>query len=87
MQLKNKCSLCYTVLYSTLMNSQIQMANLFFIYPPFVFSLLATVTVTTGTATDVYCLKSIKVCLEDPYNHFPSWDFTNQTEGLISHLF
>jgi hypothetical protein len=33
---------------------------------------------------DVYCLKSIKVSLEDPYNHFSSWDFTYQTKGLIS---
>ena len=39
--------------------------NLYFIYPPFMFSLLATVTVTTGTATDIYCLKSIEDFLED----------------------
>nr|TKS00507.1 putative inactive leucine-rich repeat receptor-like protein kinase [Populus alba] len=40
--------------------------------------------VTSATDTDVYCLKSIKKSLEDPYNHFSSWDFANQTEGFIS---
>jgi hypothetical protein len=42
------------------MTSQIQMANLFFIYP-FMFSLSATVTVTTGTTTDIYCVNLLKI--------------------------
>ncbi|KAH8484416.1 hypothetical protein H0E87_028758, partial [Populus deltoides] len=37
-----------------------------------------------ATEPDVYCLKSIKDSLEDPYNHFSSWDFADQTEGFIS---
>jgi hypothetical protein len=49
----------------TLMNSQIQMANLFFIYS-FMFSLLATFTVTSATETDIYCLKSIRDSMIDP---------------------
>jgi|UniRef100_B9N8Q1 hypothetical protein len=36
-----------------------------------------------ATEPDVYCLKSIKDSLEDPYNHFSSWDFADQTEGFI----
>ncbi|XP_034924071.1 probably inactive leucine-rich repeat receptor-like protein kinase At5g48380 [Populus alba] len=43
------------------------------------------VSVSSATEPDVYCLKSIKdsLELEDPYNHFSSCDFTNQTEGFI----
>ncbi|XP_034924105.1 probably inactive leucine-rich repeat receptor-like protein kinase At5g48380 [Populus alba] len=65
------------------MNSQIQMANLFFIYS-LMLSLLATFTVTSATDTDVYCLKSIKDFMIDPYGYFnTTWDFNNNTEGFI----
>jgi len=47
------------------MNSQIKMANLFFIYS-FMFFLLATFTVTSATDTDIYCLKSIRDSMIDP---------------------
>ena len=67
----------------TLMNSQIQMANLFFIYS-FMFSLLAAFTVTSATQTDIYCLKSIKGSMIDPNGYLnTTWDFSNNTEGFI----
>ena len=48
------------------------------------FSLLATFTVTSATDTDVYCLKSIKDSMIDPYGYFnTTWDFNNNTEGFI----
>ncbi|KAG5226263.1 inactive leucine-rich repeat receptor protein [Salix suchowensis] len=65
------------------MNSQIQMASLFFIYS-FMFSLLATLTVTTATETDISCLKSIKDSVIDPHGYLnSSWNFDNTTEGFI----
>nr|XP_034889417.1 probably inactive leucine-rich repeat receptor-like protein kinase At5g48380 [Populus alba] len=65
------------------MNSQIQMANLFFIHS-FMFSLLATFTVTSATHTDIACLKSIKDSMIDPYGSLnTTWDFSNNTEGFI----
>ncbi|QHO09141.1 hypothetical protein HN51_067691 [Arachis hypogaea] len=36
-----------------------------------------------ATETDIFCLKSIKDSLEDPYNFLASWDFNNKTEGVI----
>ncbi|KAM4082690.1 hypothetical protein ACJW30_08G001500 [Castanea mollissima] len=37
-----------------------------------------------ATSTDIYCLKTIKESLEDPYNYLnSSWDFNNNTEGFI----
>ncbi|XP_027337686.1 inactive LRR receptor-like serine/threonine-protein kinase BIR2 [Abrus precatorius] len=36
-----------------------------------------------GTDTDIFCLKSIKDSLEDPYNILKSWNFNNKTEGFI----
>ncbi|KAK9282556.1 hypothetical protein L1049_005477 [Liquidambar formosana] len=37
-----------------------------------------------GTETDIYCLKTIKNSLEDPYNYLnSSWNFNNNTEGYI----
>ncbi|MED6183914.1 hypothetical protein PIB30_042386 [Stylosanthes scabra] len=37
-----------------------------------------------GTDTDIFCLKSIKESLEDPYNYLQSsWNFNNKTEGFI----
>ncbi|KAF9663104.1 hypothetical protein SADUNF_Sadunf17G0003800 [Salix dunnii] len=61
-----------------------KMARLFLIYS-FMSSLLATITVTTATATDIYCLKSIKDSVIDPYGHLnSSWIFDNKTEeGFI----
>uniref|UniRef100_A0A6N2LYP2 Protein kinase domain-containing protein n=1 Tax=Salix viminalis TaxID=40686 RepID=A0A6N2LYP2_SALVM len=50
----------------------------------FMFSLLATLTVTTATATDISCLKSIKDSVIDPYGYLnTTWDFGNNTEGFI----
>jgi len=67
----------------TLMNSQIRMANLFFIYS-FMFSLLATFTVTSATETDIYCLKSIRASMIDPNNYLnTTWNFNNNTEGFF----
>jgi len=67
----------------TLMNSQIQMANLFFICY-FMFSLLATFTVTSATETDLSCLKSIRDSMIDPNNYLSTtWNFNNNTEGFI----
>ena len=34
----------------------------------------------TSSETDIFCLKSIKNSLEDPFNKLQSWKFTNQTE-------
>jgi hypothetical protein len=59
----------------TLMNSQIQMANLFFIYS-FMFSLLATFTVTSATETDLSCLKSIRDSMIDPKGYHTSLTLT-----------
>ncbi|QHO51828.1 probably inactive leucine-rich repeat receptor-like protein kinase At5g48380 isoform X1 [Arachis hypogaea] len=36
-----------------------------------------------GTDTDIFCLKSIKGSLEDPYNYLQSWTFNDKTEGFI----
>ncbi|KAJ6289636.1 hypothetical protein OIU78_025538 [Salix suchowensis] len=59
------------------------MANLLFIYS-FISSLLATLTVTSATATDIYCLKSIKDSVIDPNGYLNiTWDFNNNTEGFV----
>ncbi|KAG5107895.1 hypothetical protein JHK84_044802 [Glycine max] len=48
------------------------------------FLLLLGCSITYGTDTDIFCLKSIKESLEDPYNYLKfSWDFNNKTEGYI----
>jgi hypothetical protein len=50
----------------------------------FIWSFLDTLQISNGTSTDIYCLKSIKDSLEDPYNYLnSSWDFNNKTEGFI----
>ena len=50
----------------------------------FVWSFLNALEISNGTETDIYCLKSIKDSLEDPYNRLKdSWDFSNKTEGSI----
>jgi hypothetical protein len=66
----------------TLMNSQIQMANLFFIYS-FMFSLLATFTVTSATETDIYCLKSIRDSMIDP-NGYLNTTWISTTKQKVS---
>ncbi|TKY68781.1 inactive leucine-rich repeat receptor protein kinase [Spatholobus suberectus] len=49
-----------------------------------IFLLLISCGMTYGTDTDIFCLKSIKDSLEDPYNYLKfSWDFNNKTEGFI----
>jgi hypothetical protein len=48
-----------------------------------IFVLFCLFSVSSATEPDIYCLKSIKYSLEDPYNHFSSWDFANHTEGFI----
>ncbi|CAK7324986.1 unnamed protein product [Dovyalis caffra] len=41
-------------------------------------------TITTGTETDIFCLKSIKDSVIDPYAYLDAtWDFNNYTEGFI----
>lgn len=46
-------------------------------------SLLGVFMVGHGGESDIYCLKSIKDTLEDPYNYLSSWNFNNKTEGFI----
>ena len=39
---------------------------------------------SNGTETDIYCLRSIKESLEDPYNYLKySWNFSNEADGFI----
>ncbi|MED6144366.1 hypothetical protein PIB30_015149 [Stylosanthes scabra] len=46
--------------------------------------LLTVFTPGHATDTDIFCLKSIKESLEDPYNYLASsWNFDNKTEGFI----
>ncbi|KAI9075654.1 hypothetical protein K1719_042351 [Acacia pycnantha] len=48
------------------------------------FLLLLSCNMVYGTPTDIFCLKSIKNSLEDPYGYLnSSWDFNNNTEGFI----
>ena len=50
----------------------------------FAWSFLDILEMSNGTETDIYCLRSIKESLEDPYNNFKySWNFSNKTEGFI----
>ncbi|KAM4105674.1 hypothetical protein ACB094_04G009700 [Castanea mollissima] len=50
----------------------------------FVWLFLNALEISNGTETDIYCLKSIKDSLEDPYNRLKdSWNFSNKTEGSI----
>ncbi|XP_054783114.1 probably inactive leucine-rich repeat receptor-like protein kinase At5g48380 [Prosopis cineraria] len=49
--------------------------------------LLLGCSMTNGTDTDIFCLKSIQDSLEDPYNTLKtSWNFNNKTEGFICHF-
>ncbi|XP_050257698.1 inactive LRR receptor-like serine/threonine-protein kinase BIR2 [Quercus robur] len=49
-----------------------------------VWSLPDTLTLSSGTLSDISCLKSIRDSLEDPLNHVAtSWTFNNLTEGSI----
>ncbi|XP_028765444.1 probably inactive leucine-rich repeat receptor-like protein kinase At5g48380 [Neltuma alba] len=46
--------------------------------------LLLSCHMVFGTPTDIFCLKSIKDSLQDPYGYLKSsWDFNNNTEGFI----
>ncbi|CAK9134929.1 unnamed protein product [Ilex paraguariensis] len=46
--------------------------------------LLLGVTFSYGAMSDIYCLRSIKDSLEDPFNYLSSsWDFNNNTEGFL----
>ena len=50
----------------------------------FLCSLLSVFMAGQGTASDIFCLKSIKDSLEDPPGYLSSsWDFNNNTEGFI----
>lgn len=50
----------------------------------FVWSFLNALEISNGSESDIYCLKSIKDSLEDPYNRLKdSWNFSNKTEGSI----
>ena len=50
----------------------------------FIWSFLDTLQISNGASSDIYCLKSIKDSLEDPYGYLnSSWDFNNKTEGFI----
>nr|POE98451.1 putative inactive leucine-rich repeat receptor-like protein kinase [Quercus suber] len=49
-----------------------------------VWSLPDTLTMSSGTPSDITCLKSIRDSLEDPLNHIAtSWTFNNLTESPI----
>ncbi|KAL4631876.1 hypothetical protein ACB092_04G009700 [Castanea dentata] len=51
---------------------------------PSVYTVLNFIVSCNGSKSDIYCLKSIKDSLEDPYNrHKDSWNFSNKTEGSI----
>lgn len=45
--------------------------------------ILISCSITYGTVTDIFCLKSIKDSLQDPYGYLKSWDFNSNTEGFI----
>ncbi|KAK7394619.1 hypothetical protein VNO78_15152 [Psophocarpus tetragonolobus] len=47
------------------------------------FFLLILCGMVCGTDSDIFCLKSVKSALEDPYNYLQSWSFNNETEGYI----
>ncbi|KAJ4969516.1 hypothetical protein NE237_016217 [Protea cynaroides] len=48
------------------------------------FCFLLSISTTYGTSTDIYCLKTLKASVEDPFNYLnSSWNFNNNTEGFI----
>ena len=47
------------------------------------FFLLILCGMVCGTDSDIFCLKSVKRTLDDPYNYLQSWNFNNNTEGYI----
>ncbi|KAK7287275.1 hypothetical protein RIF29_00476 [Crotalaria pallida] len=48
------------------------------------FLVLISCGMTYGTDSDIFCLRSIKESLQDPYNYLhSSWNFNNNTEGYI----
>ncbi|KAJ9187217.1 hypothetical protein P3X46_002702 [Hevea brasiliensis] len=56
--------------------------HIFFLFI-FLWSLLCTFLLSKATETDIDCLISIEVSLEDPLGKLTSWDFSNNTEGSI----
>ncbi|RDX68425.1 putative inactive leucine-rich repeat receptor-like protein kinase, partial [Mucuna pruriens] len=46
-------------------------------------SLLCVFHVCDSVDSDIFCLKSIKHSLEDPFEYLSSWNFNNKTEGFI----
>ena len=73
--------------YSSLLNTHKQMAHsaklVIALLHIFAWSFLDILEISNGTETDIYCSRKIKESLEDPYNYFKSWDFSNNTEGFI----
>jgi hypothetical protein len=50
----------------------------------FVVMVLLSSSSSFATLSDIYCLKTIKNSIEDPYNYLnSSWNFNNSTEGFI----
>ncbi|CAJ1936232.1 unnamed protein product [Sphenostylis stenocarpa] len=49
----------------------------------FLCSLLSSLMAGHGVESDIYCLKSIKDSLEDPFGYLSSWNFNNKTEGFL----
>lgn len=46
--------------------------------------LLSSTSSSLATLSDIYCLRTIKDSLEDPYGYLnSSWNFNNNTEGFI----
>ena len=71
-----------------LLNTQKQMAHsaklVIALLHIFAWSFLGILEMSNGTETDIYCLRSIKESLEDPYNYLKySWNFSNNREGFI----
>ncbi|KAJ1380056.1 Protein kinase domain [Sesbania bispinosa] len=54
------------------------------LFQTFLCSLFSILMTCHGTYTDIFCLKSLKDSLEDPFNYLSSsWNFNNYTEGFI----
>ncbi|CAJ2645688.1 probably inactive leucine-rich repeat receptor-like protein kinase At5g48380 [Trifolium pratense] len=47
------------------------------------FFLLISCSMTYGTDSDIFCLKSIHESLKDPNNYLENWNFDNKTEGFL----
>ncbi|KAJ7980528.1 Receptor-like kinase [Quillaja saponaria] len=49
-------------------------------------SLLSIFAPSYGGDSDIYCLKSIKDSLEDPFNYLSQWNFQNSTKGFLCYF-